>query len=105
MVAPRTATQRRGYNANERLSLPLRQKCNLVDLPAANRMRNEEINICVSGRIIYAPLEVPVRLEKLRVKLDVALDVYRASRRPKLGNLRKKVLLRRCREIHVRCRA
>ena len=57
----------------------LRQKCDLVDLPAANRMRNEEVNIGVSRRIIYACLEVPVRLEKLGVKFDLALDVYRAE--------------------------
>src|SRR5207244_5113521 len=68
-------------------------------------MRNEEVNIGVSRRIIYAPMEVPVRLEKLRVKFDVALDVNRASRRSELGNLRKKVLLRRWRKIHARLRA
>src|SRR5438128_5743304 len=67
-------------------------------------MRNDEVNIGVSRRIIYASLEVPVRLEKLRIKLDVALDVNRASRRPELGNLRKKVLLRRKRKIHPRLR-
>ena len=94
MVVPFTATQRRGYNANERLPLPLRQKCRLVDLPATNRMRNEEVNVGVSRRIIYACLEVPVRLEKLGVKFDVALDVNRASRRSELGNLGKKILLR-----------
>ncbi len=52
-------------------------------------MRNEQVKVGVSRRIIYAPVEVPVRLEKLRVKFDVALDVDRTSRRSELGNLRK----------------
>src|SRR6266542_5271956 len=96
------ATQRRGYNA--RLPLPLREKCDLVDLPATYRMRNDQINISVSCWIIYSRVEVPVRLEKLRVKLDLALDVNLSNRRSELGNLCKKLLLRRRRKIHPRMR-
>jgi len=68
-------------------------------------MRNGEVKVGVSCRIVYPCLEVPVRLEELRVKLDLALDVNRASRRSELGNLRKKILLRGLRKIHARLRA
>ena len=68
-------------------------------------MRNGEVNVRIFCRIIYARLKVPVRFEKLRIKFDVALDINRASRRSELGNLRKKVLLRRWRKIYPRLRA
>ena len=98
--------QRRFYIKETRsLEPPLRQKRGVVDLPATNRMRNDEVNIGVSGRIIYARLEGPVWLEKLRVKFDVALDIDRPRRRAELGNLREKVLLSRLRKIHARLRA
>src|SRR5438876_7218863 len=49
-------------------------------------------------------MEVSSRLEKVLLKLDVALDVNRANRRSKLSNFGHKLLLCRRRKIHARRR-
>ena len=56
-------------------------------------MRNGEIYIGVSRWIIYSRMERTMRLEELRLKLNLALNVYRANRRSKLHNLVHKLLL------------
>ena len=56
-------------------------------------MRNGEIHIGVSRWIIYPRVERAVRLEELRIKFNLALNVNRANRRSKLHNLVHKLLL------------
>ena len=45
--------------------LLLRDECDLVNLPAADRMRDREVHIGVSRWIIYPRMERPVWLEEL----------------------------------------
>jgi hypothetical protein len=68
-------------------------------------VRNSQLYIGVSCRIIYPGVERPVRLEELRLKFDFALDINRADRRSKLDDFIHKFLLRRYWEVHVCLRA
>jgi hypothetical protein len=68
-------------------------------------MRNAEVKIGVSCRVIYPRVEGTVRLEKLRLKFHLALQINRADRRSHLNNFVHKFLLRRDWEIHARLRA
>ena len=45
--------------------LPLRDECDLVNLPTADRVRDGEVHIGVSRWIIYPRMERPVWLEEL----------------------------------------
>src|SRR5438876_12378804 len=45
-----------------RLALLLRQKCGLVNLPATNRMRNGDLDNGELRRVIYAGMEISLRL-------------------------------------------
>ena len=65
-------------------------------------MRNAQIKIGVFYRVIYPRVEVTLRLEKLRLKFHLALQINRADRRSHLHNFVHKLLLRRNRKIHPR---
>ena len=45
--------------------LPLRDECDLVNLPTAHRVRDGEVHIGVSRWIIYPRMERPVWLKEL----------------------------------------
>ena len=45
--------------------LLLRDECDLVNLPAADRMRDREVHIGISRWIIYPRMERPMWLEEL----------------------------------------
>jgi hypothetical protein len=49
-------------------------------------------------------MERPVRLEELRLKFNLALNIDRPDRRSELHNLVHELLLRRSRKIHARLR-
>lgn len=62
-------------------------------------MRNGDVDLGEPCRVIDACMEVPSRFKKLRLKLNVALNINRANRRSELRNLGNKLLLRRWREL------
>jgi len=68
-------------------------------------MRNDEVKIGVLCRVIYACMEATVRLEKLRLEFNLALQINRGGGRSHLHNFIHKFLLRRDWEIHARLRA
>ena len=84
--------------------LSLRDESDLVNLPAADRVRDGQVHIGVSRRIVNTRIERPVRLEELRIKFNLALNVDRPDRRSEPHNLVHKLLLRRSRKIHARLR-
>jgi hypothetical protein len=67
-------------------------------------MRNAEVNFGVFCGIIYPATEAASRLEKLRLKRDIAFHVNSTYRRSVPCDLVNKLLLRRNREIHARLR-
>lgn len=86
--------------------LGLRDKRDLVNLPTADRMRDGQVHIGVPRWIIDSPMERAVRLEKLRIEFDFALNIDWTNRRAELHNLVHKLLLRsRGGEGHAHLRA
>jgi len=65
-------------------------------------MRNADVKIGVSCRVIYPRVEGTVRLEKLRLEFNLALQINRGGGRSHLHNFIHKFLLRRDWEIHAR---
>jgi len=65
-------------------------------------MRNDEVKIGVLCRVIYACMEATVRLEKLRLEFNLALQINRGGGRSICTISFNKFLLRRDGEIHAR---
>ena len=65
-------------------------------------MRDGQIHIGVSRRVINPGMKRSAWLEELGSKLDFPLNVGRANRRSELRNLIHKLLLRRSGKIHAR---
>jgi len=57
-------------------------------------MRNDEVKIGVLCRVIYTGMEATVRLEKLRLEFNLALQINRGGGRSHLHNFIHKFLLR-----------
>jgi hypothetical protein len=67
-------------------------------------MRDGQIDIGVSRRVIDPGMEGPTWLKKLGSEFNLSLNIHRANRGSELHNLIHKLLLRRSGKIHSRLR-